>query len=99
MKLKFVTSPLSLYNHPSCLAIPSKQDRQEILQVLLKDSPWLFPSAIPSIAFNAHGYVGADLAALCREAYLHALTITAKDNQGFALLLDEQCNGERRYSN
>ncbi|KGL83362.1 Spermatogenesis-associated protein 5, partial [Tinamus guttatus] len=56
------------------IGIPNGQDRLDILQKLLKKVPHSLTAAeLAQLADNAHGYVGADLAALCKEAGLHAL--------------------------
>ncbi|XP_027545752.1 ATPase family protein 2 homolog [Neopelma chrysocephalum] len=56
------------------IGIPNAQDRLDILQKLLRKVPHSLTEAeLVQLADNAHGYVGADLAALCKEAGLHAL--------------------------
>ncbi|EDL35116.1 spermatogenesis associated 5, isoform CRA_b [Mus musculus] len=56
------------------IGIPNAQDRLDILQKLLRRVPHLLTKAeLLRLANNAHGYVGADLKALCNEAGLHAL--------------------------
>ncbi|XP_068797721.1 ATPase family gene 2 protein homolog A isoform X2 [Struthio camelus] len=56
------------------IGIPNAQDRLDILQKLLKKVPHSLTAAeLAQLADRAHGYVGADLAALCKEAGLHAL--------------------------
>ncbi|NXA51890.1 SPAT5 protein, partial [Nothocercus julius] len=56
------------------IGIPNAQDRLDILQKLLKKVPHSLTAAeLTQLADSAHGYVGADLAALCKEAGLHAL--------------------------
>ncbi|NXD12803.1 SPAT5 protein, partial [Nothocercus nigrocapillus] len=56
------------------IGIPNAQDRLDILQKLLKKVPHLLTAAeLAQLADSSHGYVGADLAALCKEAGLHAL--------------------------
>ncbi|XP_002737071.1 ATPase family gene 2 protein homolog A-like [Saccoglossus kowalevskii] len=55
------------------ISIPNMKDRKDILQKLLLHMPHdLTDLDIDSIAESAHGYVGADLAAVCKEAGLHA---------------------------
>jgi AAA family ATPase len=57
------------------VTIPSAEERTEILSVLLRDVPnMLSHSDIVSIAHAAHGYVGGDLSAICREAGSRALS-------------------------
>ncbi|XP_010708393.2 ATPase family protein 2 homolog, partial [Meleagris gallopavo] len=56
------------------IGIPNAQDRLDILQKLLKKVPHSLTAAeMMQLADSAHGYVGADLAALCKEAGLYAL--------------------------
>ncbi|NXG06067.1 SPAT5 protein, partial [Sakesphorus luctuosus] len=56
------------------IGIPNAQDRLDILQKLLKKVPHsLTEMELAQLADSAHGYVGADLAALCKEAGLYAL--------------------------
>ncbi|NWI89515.1 SPAT5 protein, partial [Pitta sordida] len=56
------------------IGIPNAQDRLDILQRLLKKVPHSLTEAeLAQLADSAHGYVGADLAALCKEAGLYAL--------------------------
>ncbi|NXP55436.1 SPAT5 protein, partial [Heliornis fulica] len=56
------------------IGIPNAQARLDILQKLLKKVPHsLTAEELVHLADSAHGYVGADLAALCKEAGLHAL--------------------------
>ncbi|XP_025937197.1 spermatogenesis-associated protein 5 isoform X6 [Apteryx rowi] len=56
------------------IGIPNAQDRLDILQKLLRKVPHSLTAAeLVQLADSAHGYVGADLAALCKEAGLYAL--------------------------
>ncbi|NWI10698.1 SPAT5 protein, partial [Crypturellus soui] len=56
------------------IGIPNAEDRLDILQKLLKKVPHSLTAAeLVQLAGSTHGYVGADLAALCKEAGLHAL--------------------------
>ncbi|XP_021082561.1 ATPase family protein 2 homolog isoform X4 [Mesocricetus auratus] len=56
------------------IGAPNAQDRLDILQKLLRRVPHLLTKAeLLRVANNAHGYVGADLKALCNEAGLYAL--------------------------
>ncbi|RHY18012.1 hypothetical protein DYB36_008023 [Aphanomyces astaci] len=56
------------------IPIPSAQDRLAILKVTLAKIPHaLSPSLMDAIASQLHGYVGADISALCKEAALLAL--------------------------
>lgn len=51
------------------IGIPNAQDRLDILQKLLKKVPHLLTAEqLAHLADSAYGYVGADLAALCKEA-------------------------------
>lgn len=56
------------------LGVPSAEQRGDILAACLSQSAHcLTPADIASVASGLHGYVGADIAALCREAALAAL--------------------------
>uniref|UniRef100_A0A8C7BC22 vesicle-fusing ATPase n=1 Tax=Neovison vison TaxID=452646 RepID=A0A8C7BC22_NEOVI len=56
------------------IGVPNAADRLDILQKLLQRVPHLLTeSELLQLANGAHGYVGADLKALCNEAGLHAL--------------------------
>ncbi|XP_074197346.1 ATPase family gene 2 protein homolog A isoform X4 [Camelus bactrianus] len=56
------------------IGVPNAQDRLDILQKLLRKVPHLLTEAeLLQLADSAHGYVGADLKALCNEAGLYAL--------------------------
>ncbi|NWT02432.1 SPAT5 protein, partial [Mionectes macconnelli] len=51
------------------IGIPNARDRLDILQKLLRKVPHSLTEAeLVQLADSAHGYVGADLAALCKEA-------------------------------
>eukprot|EP00842_Homolaphlyctis_polyrhiza_P004170 jgi/Hompol1/4754/HPOL_001239-RA len=56
------------------IGIPNAKSRFEILETLLAHVPHsLTAQQMMQISGNAHGYVGADLAAVCREAGLKAI--------------------------
>uniref|UniRef100_A0A8C7IBB1 AFG2 AAA ATPase homolog A n=1 Tax=Oncorhynchus kisutch TaxID=8019 RepID=A0A8C7IBB1_ONCKI len=56
------------------VGVPSAAERADILRKLLTSVPCrLTPDEVTQLADGAHGYVGADLAAVCKEAGLHAL--------------------------
>ncbi|XP_067898747.1 ATPase family gene 2 protein homolog A isoform X2 [Heterodontus francisci] len=56
------------------IGIPNAEDRADILKKFLKNVPTLLTEVeLTQLADGAHGYVGADLAAVCQEAGLHAL--------------------------
>ncbi|XP_076996217.1 ATPase family gene 2 protein homolog A isoform X8 [Tamandua tetradactyla] len=56
------------------IGVPNAQDRLDILQKLLHRVPHLLTEVeLLQLANGAHGYVGADLKALCNEAALCAL--------------------------
>ncbi|XP_010609484.1 ATPase family protein 2 homolog isoform X2 [Fukomys damarensis] len=56
------------------IGVPNAQDRLDILQKLLRRIPHLLTKTeLLQLANSAHGYVGADLKALCNEAGLCAL--------------------------
>ncbi|XP_072440295.1 ATPase family gene 2 protein homolog A isoform X6 [Chiloscyllium punctatum] len=56
------------------IGIPNAEGRADILRKFLKNVPTLLTEVeLTQLADGAHGYVGADLAAVCKEAGLHAL--------------------------
>ncbi|XP_069834671.1 ATPase family gene 2 protein homolog A isoform X2 [Dendropsophus ebraccatus] len=56
------------------IGVPNAQGRLDILQRILVSVPHqLTEEELADLASSAHGYVGADLAALCKEAGLNAL--------------------------
>ncbi|XP_018416623.1 PREDICTED: spermatogenesis-associated protein 5 isoform X3 [Nanorana parkeri] len=56
------------------IGVPNSQGRLDILRrILLKVPHQLAVDEVAQLADSAHGYVGADLAALCKEAGLNAL--------------------------
>ncbi|XP_019389563.1 PREDICTED: spermatogenesis-associated protein 5 isoform X2 [Crocodylus porosus] len=56
------------------IGVPNAQDRLDILRKLLHQVPHVLTGTeLVQLADSAHGYVGADLAALCKEAGLYAL--------------------------
>ena len=61
---------------------PKAAARREILDIHLRDAPLAKDVDLGDIAAQAHGYVGADLAALAREASLAALDRTVSEAGG-----------------
>jgi transitional endoplasmic reticulum ATPase len=55
------------------IGIPTRDGRKEILQIHTRGMPLHKSVKLDEIANITHGYVGADLAALCKEAAMHAL--------------------------
>ena len=55
------------------IGIPDKEGRLEVLQVHTRGMPLTADVELEELAGITHGYVGADLAALCKEAALRAL--------------------------
>eukprot|EP01126_Amoeba_proteus_P048281 TRINITY_DN5570_c0_g2_i4.p1 TRINITY_DN5570_c0_g2~~TRINITY_DN5570_c0_g2_i4.p1 ORF type:complete len:449 (-),score=98.50 TRINITY_DN5570_c0_g2_i4:171-1517(-) len=56
------------------IGIPTKEGRKEILQIYLKNMPHqLTPDQIQLVSDNLHGYVGADISQLCKQAALTSL--------------------------
>jgi len=53
--------------------VPDKQGRKEILQIHTRNMPLADDVDLDKLAEITHGFVGADLAALCREAAMNAL--------------------------
>ncbi|MEM2820590.1 MAG: CDC48 family AAA ATPase, partial [Candidatus Bathyarchaeia archaeon] len=55
------------------IGVPNKQGRLEILQIHTRGMPLAEDVDLEKIASITHGFVGADLAALCKEAAMRAL--------------------------
>jgi transitional endoplasmic reticulum ATPase len=55
------------------IGVPSVPERYEILQVHTRNMPFSKDVDLKHVASLTHGFVGADLAALCREAAMKAL--------------------------
>lgn len=55
------------------IKVPDKQSRFEILQIHTRGMPLAEDVDLAKLAEITHGYTGADLAALCREAAMKAL--------------------------
>ncbi|KAI8644805.1 P-loop containing nucleoside triphosphate hydrolase protein [Parasitella parasitica] len=56
------------------IGIPTSEARLSILLTIMKKIPHgLTPSQLETLASKSHGYVGADLAAVCREAGLKCI--------------------------
>jgi len=55
------------------IGIPDKKGRKEILQVHTRNMPLSDDVDLDRLSEITHGFTGADLAALCREAAMHAL--------------------------
>ena len=55
------------------VGVPDKDGRQHILEIHSRGMPVSEQVNLEQIASKTHGFVGADLAAVCREAAMHAL--------------------------
>jgi transitional endoplasmic reticulum ATPase len=55
------------------LGVPDQQGRLEILQIHTRGMPLSENNDLPKLSELTHGYTGADIAALCREAAMKAL--------------------------
>jgi len=65
---------------------PDEKGRLEIIKILTKKMPLANDVKLEEIAVASHNYSGADLAALCREAAVHAMRNNSPkiSNQDFA---------------
>jgi len=61
------------------LGVPNKDGRKEILQIHTRGMPLAKNVDLTKIAEITYGYVGADIAALCKEAAMHALRRVVPD--------------------
>ncbi|GLE01644.1 hypothetical protein PINS_up010478 [Pythium insidiosum] len=72
------------------ISIPNADARFEILRVSLARLPHAIPEdALRALSDAAHGYVGADLSAMCKEAALLALQRASRTNTAFAVEEDD----------
>ncbi|MEM5813133.1 MAG: CDC48 family AAA ATPase [Candidatus Aenigmatarchaeota archaeon] len=55
------------------IGVPDKEGRKEIFQIHTRGMPLDKSVDIDKLAERTHGYVGADIAAVCKEAAMHAL--------------------------
>ena len=55
------------------IGVPNKKERHEILKIHTKNMPLAQDVDLEALASMTHGFVGADLSALCREAAMKAL--------------------------
>ncbi len=55
------------------IGVPNKNGRKEILQIHTRNMPLAKDVDLDEIASKTHGYVGADLGALCKEAAMTTL--------------------------
>ncbi|XP_062992504.1 ATPase family gene 2 protein homolog A isoform X3 [Elgaria multicarinata webbii] len=73
------------------IGVPNAQDRLDIFRKLLNKVPHsLMATELNQLADSTHGYVGADLAALCKEAGLYALRRVLGEKRN---LLDDDVSG------
>ncbi|MFC4451120.1 CDC48 family AAA ATPase [Halorussus aquaticus] len=55
------------------IGVPSARDREEILQIHTRGMPLADDVDLGQLAADTHGFVGADIASLAKEAAMHAL--------------------------
>jgi transitional endoplasmic reticulum ATPase len=55
------------------IGVPDRDDRVEILQIHVRNMPLADDVNLEELANRTHGFVGADIAALCKEAAMKAL--------------------------
>lgn len=56
------------------IGIPTKEGRREILEIFMENMPHILSDdEVSLISDNTHGYVGADLSQLCKQAALNSL--------------------------
>lgn len=61
------------FEHEIHIGVPDLPGREEILAIHTRRMPLAGDVQLSSLAESCHGFVGADLAALCRQAAYHAL--------------------------
>ncbi|ORY96841.1 P-loop containing nucleoside triphosphate hydrolase protein [Syncephalastrum racemosum] len=68
------------------IGIPNSDARLSILQAVMRNIPHqISPAELKSLADRSHGYVGADLAAVCREAGLKCIKRCAREKDSVDL--------------
>ncbi|KAI8362938.1 P-loop containing nucleoside triphosphate hydrolase protein [Mortierella sp. GBAus27b] len=81
------------------IGIPDAKARAEILTALLKKTPnTLTQTQIDHLASISHGYVGADLAAVCREAGLKTINRVMQKHRTFDLENSHTDDLQRRFA-
>src|SRR5437899_4717192 len=55
------------------IGVPDKMGRYEVLQIHTRTMPLASDVGLPRLSDICHGYTGADISALCREAAMKAL--------------------------
>ncbi len=60
------------------IGVPDRNGRKEILQVHTRGMPLADDVNLKNLADLTHGFVGADLSSLCKEAAMHALREVAR---------------------
>ena len=61
------------FDREIAISIPDRDGRREILEIHSRGMPLAADVDIPHLAAITHGFVGADLEALCREAAMLCL--------------------------
>jgi transitional endoplasmic reticulum ATPase len=61
------------------IPVPDKSGRREILEIYTRGMPLAADVDLERLAAITHGFVGADLEALCREAAMNALRVILPD--------------------
>ncbi|SMB98681.1 transitional endoplasmic reticulum ATPase [Thermanaeromonas toyohensis ToBE] len=67
------------FDREIAINVPDQRGREEILRIHTRGMSLAPDVSIPRLAAMTHGFVGADLAALCREAGMYALRRVLKD--------------------
>src|SRR5579884_853746 len=62
------------FDRELAIPIPDKHGRREILTIHTRGMPFAADVDLDRLAFLTHGYVGADLSALAREAAMYAIS-------------------------
>eukprot|EP00803_Ostreobium_quekettii_P007029 evm.model.scf_827.4 EVM.evm.TU.scf_827.4 scf_827:40391-46953(+) len=64
------------------VGVPDYHQRLELLRFHSRGLPLAHDADLETVAARSHGYTGADVAALCREAAMHALQAAASAARG-----------------
>ncbi|RRR76257.1 MAG: AAA family ATPase [Candidatus Viridilinea halotolerans] len=78
------------FDREIAISVPDRPARREIIEIYTRGMPLEADVDVERLASATHGYVGADLAALCREAAMSALRRVMPDLEPLASALPEE---------
>ncbi|WP_174714084.1 CDC48 family AAA ATPase [Candidatus Viridilinea mediisalina] len=78
------------FDREIAISVPDRPARREIIEIYTRGMPLESDVDIERLASATHGYVGADLAALCREAAMGALRRVMPELEPLAAAIPEE---------